>query len=223
MQLDKNMAYHLGRAIILSSILVCASCCAGANRKGENRPAWDHNDDAEYFINQPERGSVAYSVLLVAAQATVGIEKYGSVADKISAESRGCSSWIVFQGIDAGNSQIDGTLLCRKGDGRWQGRKFGYTGAETYYRPLIYGFDQETTNEIALAVSEPRIDFKNYTVLDDTALFITKYEGDIVRSAVYAPTEFADESRNASSSTLWTFSKIYEFIEALDSEGKRQK
>lgn len=218
MQLGKNMAYRLDQAIILSSALICASCGAGANQKSVSGKAWDHKDDAEYFVSRPERGGVAYSSLLAAAQATVGIDGYGSVADKISIESERCPSWIVFQEVDAGNGQIDGTLLCRKSSGQWQGRRFGFTGAAIYYGPLWYRIDKKKADQIILALNEPRIDFKNYTVLDGAALFVAKYDGSLVRSAIYAPTQSADALGRVASSTHWSLPEINAFLEALEAQ-----
>lgn len=222
MQSDKNMVCRLGQAIILSSVLTCTSCGAGVNQKNENSKSWSLHEDADYFVSRPERGSVEYSVILVAAQATIGIKEYGSVAEKISAESAHCLSWVVFQEIDVGNGQIDGTLLCKKGVGQWRSRRFGYTGDATYYGPLGGEFDQKKASQLVLGLSQPKIDFKNYTVLDDSALLITKYDGNLARSAIYAPAQFSDVSRDVSSLNNWSFSSVYAFLRTLDNKQKKK-
>jgi len=192
MSYAKNM---ICRSVLLT-ILTSLSSCASTKNAEHAIGYWNVNEDVAYVESHSD-GSVGYTVLSSAANVLTG-KSYQAVARKASLSIRGCDTWLVLQEVGSYGSDVESRWICNRGDTQSRG-VFGVRSGEEYLREVADGAQSGEFEDLLsrLRAAKP-LDYSRFTTLDARTLFVTFYDREIVRRALYSPLDLnSSEDKSA--------------------------
>ena len=179
-----SMTYRFALLTILMSLNSCASTKNYASTDG----AWDLSSDISYVASNSD-GTIAYSVLSSAANVLARSESYRAMAQKVSFAIRNCSTWLVLQEVASNGNQVESKWLCNKNGLKSRGM-FGIKRGEIYFREVPGESPENVFTDIATELRKATpLDYRRYTTLGAPTVFVTFYDQELVRRALYSPTD----------------------------------
>lgn len=201
----KNM---ICRSVLLTTLISLSSCAS--TRSAEHAIGWNVNEDVAYVESNSDE-SIGFTVLSSAANVLTG-KSYQAVAEKASLSIRGCDMWLVLQEVGSYGSDVESRWICNRGGTQSRG-VFGVRSGEEYFREVADGVKSVEFEDVVsrLRAAKP-LDYSRFTTLDARTIFVTFYDHEIVRRALYSPLDVnSSEDKSAEPSVGdfdWAYQKL---------------